>query len=115
MQDDEQKIQEKFYVLVNISGSNRPIAISARQFVLCNVFVVWDSAVGLGKFVWCPICVDQGRLLGAKFAWLTNHEMTKFWPNMPFPKGNANFSGPAGGRSLALAAPNGRERKPERR
>ena len=46
-----------------------------------------------------------GRLLGAKFAWLTNREMTKFWPNMPFPEGNANFSGPAGGRSLALAAP----------
>ena len=50
-QDDEQKIQENFHVLVNISGSNRPIAISARQFVHCDVLVVWDSAVGLGKFV----------------------------------------------------------------
>ena len=47
----------------------------------------------------------QGRLLSANFAWLTNREMTKFWPNMPFPKGYVNFSGPAGGRSLALAAP----------
>ena len=35
---------------------------------------------------------------------LGNREMTIFWPNMPFPEGNANFSGPAGGRSLALAA-----------
>ena len=49
--------------------------------------------------------VTIGRLLGAKLAWLTKLEMAKFWPNMPSPEGNANFSGPAGGRSLALAAP----------
>ena len=52
------------------------------------------------EFVW-----SIGRLLGAKFAWLTISEMAKFWPNMLFPEGNANFSGPAGGRSLALAVP----------
>ena len=49
----------------------------------------------------CPI----GRLLGAKLAWLTSAENAKIWPNMPNPEGYANFSGPAGGRSLALAAP----------
>ena len=46
-----------------------------------------------------------GRLLGAKFAWWRNHEMTKFWPDLPFPKGYANFGGPAGGRSLRARCP----------
>ena len=50
-QDDEQKIREKFYIFIDISGSNRPFAISARQFVLHDVFVLADSALGPGKFV----------------------------------------------------------------
>ena len=47
----------------------------------------------------------QGRLLGAKFAWLRNHEMTKFWPDLSFPKGYANFGGLAGGCSLRARCP----------
>ena len=46
------------------------------------------------------VVVIIGGLLGAKFAWLRNHEMTKFWPDLPFPKGYANFGGPAGVCSL---------------
>ena len=46
-----------------------------------------------------------GRLLGAKFAWLRNHEMTKISPDLPFPKGYANFGGPAGGCSLRARCP----------
>ena len=46
-----------------------------------------------------------GRMLGAKFACLRNHEMTKFWPDLPFPKGYANFGGPAGGCSLRARCP----------
>ena len=49
--------------------------------------------------------VSIGRLLGAKFACLRNHEMTKFWPDLPFPKGYANFGGPAGGCSLRARCP----------
>ena len=104
-QHDEQKIREKIHVLVICSGCNRPIAISAREFVLHDVFVVADNPGCPGKFVLYRICGLQSRLLGAKLAWLTNRKMTKFWPNMPNPEGYANFSGPAGGRSLALAAP----------
>ena len=35
--------------------------------------------------------------------------MAKIWPDLPNLEGYANFSGPAGGCSLALAAPYGRE------
>ena len=31
------------------------------------------------------VCVI-GRLLGTNFAWLRNREMTKFWPDLSFPK-----------------------------
>ena len=48
-------VREKFHVFIDCSGSNRPFAISARQFVLCDVFVVWDGAIGLGKFVWSNV------------------------------------------------------------
>ena len=34
-----------------------------------------------------------------------NCKIMKIWSDMLFPKGNVDFSGPAGGRSLALAAP----------
>ena len=43
--------------------------------------------------------------MGAKFAWLTNREMTKFWRNLPDPEGYANFGGPAGGCSLRARGP----------
>ena len=49
--------------------------------------------------------VNIGRLLGAKLAWLTSAGNAKNWRNLPNPESYANFSGPAGGRSLALAAP----------
>ena len=48
---DEQKIREKFHVFIDISGFNQSFAISARQFVLHDVFVLADSALGPGKFV----------------------------------------------------------------
>ena len=48
---DEQKIREKIYVFIDCSGSNQSFAISARQFVLRDVFVLADSAFGPGKFV----------------------------------------------------------------
>ena len=69
------------------------------------MFVLADSAVGPGKFVWGPILGRQGQLSSAKIAWLRNHEMTKFWPDLPFPKGYANFGGPAGGCSLRARCP----------
>ena len=31
--------------------------------------------------------------------------MTKFWPDLPIPKGYANFGGPAGGCSLRARCP----------
>ena len=99
------KIREKFDVFIDFSAFRKSFAKSARQFVHCDVLVLWDGAVGLGKFVSCPVCAGQGRLLSAKFAWLTSAENAKIWPNMPNPEGYADFSGPAGGRSLALAAP----------
>ena len=52
-----------------------------------------------------PILGRQGRLLSAKSAWLRNHEMTNFSPDLPFPKGYANFGGPAGGCSLRARCP----------
>ena len=48
---------------------------------------------------------DQSlRVAGAKCAFLKNCEITNIWLDMPFPEGSANFSGPARGCSLALAA-----------
>ena len=52
------------------------------------------------RFFW-----GQGRLVGANSAWLRNHEMTKFWSDLTFPKGYANFGGPAGGCSLRARCP----------
>ena len=48
---DERKILEKIHVFIDCFESNRPFAISARQFVLHDVFMLADSAVGPGKFV----------------------------------------------------------------
>ena len=50
-QDDEQKISENIYVFIDCSGFQRSFAISARQFVLHDVFVLSDSALGPGKTV----------------------------------------------------------------
>ena len=48
---DEQKARENFHVFIDCSGFQRSFAISARQFVLHDVFVLADSALGPGKFV----------------------------------------------------------------
>ena len=48
---DERKIQENLYIFIDCSGSNQSFAISARQFVLYDVFVLADSALGPGQFV----------------------------------------------------------------
>ena len=49
--DDEEKIRENCYVFIACSGFQRSFAISARQFVLHDVFVLADGALGPGKFV----------------------------------------------------------------
>ena len=48
---------------------------------------------------------DQGRVVGAKSAWPGNAQYGKFWLDLPFPKGYANFGGPAGGCSLRARCP----------
>ena len=51
---DERKTREFFHVFIDCSESNRPFAKSARQFVLCDVFVLLVSARGPGKFIFPP-------------------------------------------------------------
>ena len=43
------------------------MSISARQFVLCYSFVVWDAPVVAGKLFGGKILVPQGRLLVVDF------------------------------------------------
>ena len=48
---------------------------------------------------------DQSwRFVNEKCACLKNCKIMKIWLNLQFPEGYANFSGSAGGRSLAPAA-----------
>ena len=47
---------------------------------------------------------ESWRFVSAKCPCLKNYKMMKIWFDMQFPEGYANFSGPAGGCSLALAA-----------
>ena len=65
-QDDEQKIRENFYFFIDFSGSNQSFAISARQFVLHDVLVLADSALGPGKFISYRICVHYWSVAGRK-------------------------------------------------
>ena len=48
---DEQKIRENFHVFIDCSGFQRSFAISARQFVLHDVFVLADGPRVPGKFI----------------------------------------------------------------
>ena len=66
MIDDEQEIREKFHVLLICSGSNQSFAISARQFVLHDVFVLPDTPGCPEKFVSYRICVSYLSAVGRK-------------------------------------------------
>ena len=60
---------------------------------------VWENLFRV-EFV-----VSIGRVVGAKSAWPGNAQYGKFWPDLPNLKGYADFSGPAGGRSLRARVP----------
>ena len=48
---------------------------------------------------------EQGRFVSAKFAWLTNAEMTIFFTGTTVSEELAPIFGPAGGRSLRARVP----------
>ena len=62
----EREIRENLHIFIDCSGSNQSFAISARQFVLHNVIVLADSALGPGKFVSYRICVSYWSVAGRK-------------------------------------------------